>query len=124
MKEAQDRKEKLLVISQAADYLDVSIDTVRRWDRVGLLHAIRPTGKTRYFSLTELTSVKNDPPGAKAMGTIQPMRPAAWGVSNVWRIGTMVVRFGFFLLVLLTILFLLVPNETAKVLTTVFNLFR
>lgn len=109
-------KEKLLVISDAAEYLGVSIDTVRRWDRAGVLHAIRPHGKTRYFRLTELVSVKNDVPRAKAVGNTQQMSPM--------RIGTMFVRLGFFLLILLTILFLLIPNETAKILTTVFNTLR
>jgi excisionase family DNA binding protein len=109
-------KEKLLVISDAAEYLGVSIDTVRRWDRAGLLHAIRSSGKTRYFRLTELIAVKNHPPAAKAVGNRQQMSPR--------RIGTLVVRVVFFILTLLTILFLLVPNETAKLLTTVFNTLR
>jgi len=116
MKEAQDKKEKLLVISDAAKYLGVSIDTVRRWDRAGVLHAVRPDGKTRYFSLTQLVAVKNHVPRAKA--------PQVSHVSNVWRIGTMFVRFSLLLLTLLTISFLLVPNETAKILTTVFNTLR
>lgn len=124
MKEAQGTKEKLLVISEAAKYIGVSIDTVRRWDRRGILHAIRPTGKTRYFPLTELVSIKNDLPRVKAAGNIPQMRPHVSLVSNFWRMGTLVVRFGFIIFTLLTIAFLLVPNETAKILTTVLNVLR
>lgn len=49
---------KLIPISEAADFLGVSQDTIRRWDRRDILHAERPYGKTRYFSLEELEKVK------------------------------------------------------------------
>ena len=119
MKEAQDKKEKLLVISQAADYLGVSIDTVRRWDRRGLLHAIRPNGKTRYFPLSELASAKDGLP----RGSSRPIGMVR-GKGAIWHIGLILVRLGVLLFILLTVLFLLVPNETAKILTTVFNTLR
>ncbi|MBI3577191.1 MerR family DNA-binding transcriptional regulator [Candidatus Gottesmanbacteria bacterium] len=109
-------KEKLLVISDTADYLGVSIDTIRRWDRGGVLHAVRPDGKTRYFRLTELVAVKNQEPRAKA--------PQVSRASNVWGIGMVFVRVGFSIFIILTIAFLLIPNETAKILTTVFNTLR
>src|SRR3989344_2744958 len=48
----------LVSIRQAADLLDVSIDTVRRWDKNGKLHSQRPNGKNRYFSIKELEKIK------------------------------------------------------------------
>lgn len=124
MKEAQDKKEKVLVISQAAEYLGVSIDTVRRWDRIGLLHAIRAAGKTRYFSFLELVAVKNKVPLAKVTETIDQTKNYSSFVSKVLQRGIILLRFGFLIFILITILFLLVPNETAKILTTVFNTIR
>lgn len=50
--------ENLIRISEAANYLGVSIDTIRRWDRSGVLHSLRPDGKNRYFYLTELERIK------------------------------------------------------------------
>ncbi len=52
----------LLPISRAADILGVSIDTVRRWDKSGKLHSVRPDGKNRYFSLKELVRFKQTQP--------------------------------------------------------------
>ena len=49
---------KLIPISEAAIVLGVSIDTVRRWDKSGVLHSERPDGKNRYFSLNELEEYK------------------------------------------------------------------
>src|SRR3990167_3936056 len=44
----------LVGIGQAAAMLGVSIDTVRRWDKTGVLHSIRLDGKTRYFDVASL----------------------------------------------------------------------
>jgi len=49
---------KLIPISEAAKVLGVSIDTVRRWDKSGILHSERPDGKNRYFSQDELEKHK------------------------------------------------------------------
>src|SRR3989344_203627 len=51
-------KKKLVRISEAAEILGVSIDTVRRWDKKGKLHAERPNGKDRFFSIEELEQIK------------------------------------------------------------------
>ena len=56
------KQKKLISISEAAGMLDVSIDTIRRWDKSGLLHSERPDGKNRYFSLTELEKFKLNQP--------------------------------------------------------------
>src|SRR3989344_9008155 len=51
-------EKKLVPIGEACEILGVSIDTIRRWDKSGILHSSRPDGKTRYFSLDELEKVK------------------------------------------------------------------
>jgi excisionase family DNA binding protein len=52
----------IVSISEAAQILGVSLDTIRRWDKTGLLHSERPDGKNRYFSLDELKSYKLNQP--------------------------------------------------------------
>ncbi len=52
----------VVLISQAADILGVSIDTVRRWDKAGILDSSRPDGKNRHFSVEELERVKLEQP--------------------------------------------------------------
>lgn len=53
---------KIVSISEAAQILGVSLDTIRRWDKTGLLHSDRPDGKNRYFSLNELKAFKLNQP--------------------------------------------------------------
>lgn len=51
------RKDKnLLTIGEAAKFLGVSIDTLRRWDLKGKLRAIRSSGGHRYYSKEQLES--------------------------------------------------------------------
>lgn len=101
-------QQKLLVISEAAIYLGVSIDTVRRWDKAGLLHSTRPTGKARYFSVEELERIKNSPPGTP----IGPRMPqGAIPATSRLKPFSLVITLGKLALVLLTvftILFLLI----------------
>src|SRR3989344_465058 len=56
------KQKKLIPISEAAKTLGVSIDTVRRWDKTGILHSTRQGGKNRYFSPNELEKHKTDQP--------------------------------------------------------------
>jgi len=56
------KHKKLIPISEATKILGVSIDTVRRWDKSGVLHSERPDGKNRYFSLDELEKYKLSQP--------------------------------------------------------------
>lgn len=54
-------QEKLLGIGQAAAYLDVSVDTLRRWDASGKLTAIRKEGGThRYYRKRDLELFSSD----------------------------------------------------------------
>ncbi len=55
------RKDKnFLNISQAAEFLRVSIDTLRRWDQKGKLKALRSSGGHRYYSREQLESFVSD----------------------------------------------------------------
>ena len=58
MSDSLPKQKKLIPISEAAKVLCVSIDTVRRWDKSGVLHSERSDGKNRYFSLNELEKHK------------------------------------------------------------------
>lgn len=62
MSDSLPRQKKLIPVSEAAKILGVSIDTVRRWDKSGLLHSDRPDGKNRYFSLQELRVFQSSQP--------------------------------------------------------------
>lgn len=62
MSDSLPKQKKLIPISEAAKVLGVSIDTVRRWDKSGVLHSERPDGKNRYFSLNELKQHKLSQP--------------------------------------------------------------
>jgi excisionase family DNA binding protein len=55
------KKDKnLLSISEAAKFLGVSIDTLRRWDSKGKLNAVRSFGGHRYFFKQQLESFALD----------------------------------------------------------------
>lgn len=52
---------RLITIREAAEFLDVSIDTLRRWDKSGKLIAARkPNGTHRYYTKADLLMVSND----------------------------------------------------------------
>jgi DNA (cytosine-5)-methyltransferase 1 len=48
-----------LPISNAAEHLDVSVDTIRRWEKKGLIRSHRDALNHRAFSIDELARVKN-----------------------------------------------------------------
>lgn len=50
-------KEVLLSIGEAADYLGVSIDTLRRWEKKDKIIALRSPGGHRYFRQKDLDSL-------------------------------------------------------------------
>ncbi len=45
-------------IGEAAKFLGVSIDTIRRWDKAGKIQAIRIDGKNRHFDVEQLKALK------------------------------------------------------------------
>jgi excisionase family DNA binding protein len=54
-------EEKLLTIGQAAEYLGVSLNTLRRWDESGKLVAINKDGGThRYYREKDLEIFASD----------------------------------------------------------------
>lgn len=53
------KKNILVSISETAQFFGVSIDTIRRWDKEGILHSVRPTGKTRFFYRKDLEVLKS-----------------------------------------------------------------
>ena len=54
-------EEKLLTITQAAEFLGVSLDTLRRWDKSGKLMAIKKEGGThRYYREQDLEIFSSD----------------------------------------------------------------
>lgn len=54
-------EEKLFTIGQAAEYLGVSLNTLRRWDKSGKLVAIRKDGGThRYYKERDLEIFRSD----------------------------------------------------------------
>lgn len=62
MRKSLPSQKKLVPISEAANVLGVSIDTIRRWDKSGVLRSQRSDGKNRYFSLDELKKHKSSRP--------------------------------------------------------------
>jgi len=59
---ATDPSSDLLPIRQAAEFLHVSVDTVRRWEKEGTLKAQRSNGGHRLFSRQQLENFKNKRP--------------------------------------------------------------
>lgn len=54
-------RKELLTIREAAGFLDVSVDTLRRWDKIGKLVAIRKNGGThRYYQKEDLEMFSSD----------------------------------------------------------------
>lgn len=48
------KNKERLAIGEAAKYLGISVDTLRRWDASGKLRAARSPGKHRYYLLSDL----------------------------------------------------------------------
>jgi len=55
-----EKDKNLLSIKKAAKFLDVSIDTLRRWDSKGKLKAVRSYGGHRYYSKEQLEAFVSD----------------------------------------------------------------
>ena len=110
--------QKLIPISEAAKVLDVSIDTVRRYDKLGILHSTRPGGKIRYFDLEELKAVKSSKPIVARTDHFPVTKVNASKSGGLKRIGLLLVKILIILLTILTILFLLFPEQMARLLTS------
>lgn len=62
------KKPKYLTAGNAATTLGISIDTVRRWDKRGLIKSFRDERNARIFSLDEISRIKNKNRGNKKNG--------------------------------------------------------
>lgn len=64
----------LLKISDAAEKLQVSEDTIRRWDKKGLIKSTRSDKNYRLFSLDELQRVQNKINGSGALRSFKVLK--------------------------------------------------
>ena len=48
---------KLYTSKEAAEYLKISIHTMRKWYRIGLIKGIKPNNKNIYFEQKELDAI-------------------------------------------------------------------
>ena len=55
---------EVMTVTAAAKFLDVSADTIRRWNKLGLLKANRDRSGRRLFNLSEIERVRNKLNGA------------------------------------------------------------
>ena len=55
-------------IAEASDFLNVSFDTIRRWEKKGLVKAHRNSAGHRLFSLNEITKLKAKLAGGEGVG--------------------------------------------------------
>lgn len=58
-------KEKFITAGEASLKLGISIDTIRRWDKKGLIKSFRDTRNDRMFSLEEIKRIHNKTYGDK-----------------------------------------------------------
>jgi len=59
------KKEKFITAGEAALKLGISIDTIRRWDKKGLIKSFRDGRNDRMFSLEEILRIQNKTHGDK-----------------------------------------------------------
>lgn len=90
-------EEKRLTIGEAAKYLQVSVDTLRRWDASGKLRAVRSAGRHRYYSLPDLKRFRADLDAigeAWAASEQPPNIPEEYYCESSDRFGSRLNRFG------------------------------
>jgi DNA (cytosine-5)-methyltransferase 1 len=63
-----------MTVHDAASYLDVSADTIRRWAKKGLIKASRNDKNHRVFSREELTRAKNKYKSTKLEGNYKVLK--------------------------------------------------
>lgn len=119
MKKANQKNQKFMPIGKAAEFLNVSIDTVRRYDRLGVLHSTRPNGKTRYFNLEELKKVSSSKSSATAIPVhLSKVKSSTLKAIRLKKVSLLLVKILLLLLTILTILFLLSPETMARLFTS------
>lgn len=58
-------KAKFMTAGEAAQFLGISIDTIRRWDKKGLIKSFRDERNDRIFSIDEIKRIQNKTHGDK-----------------------------------------------------------
>lgn len=53
------KEKNVMTITEAATYLGVSCDTIRRWGKKGLLKPFRTPGNHRRYNKEDLDRIKN-----------------------------------------------------------------
>lgn len=59
------KKDDFITAGEAALQLGISIDTIRRWDKKGLIKSFRDEKNDRIFSLDEIKRIQNKTSGDK-----------------------------------------------------------
>lgn len=77
---AKIRKEsRWLTIGQAADYLGVSRDTLRRWEKRGKVKTVRSPTNRRYYTKEQLDQLIGKQTGVKRAG--EPLKLAGFALT-------------------------------------------
>lgn len=71
-----EKKPQWMAIGEAAKYLGVSRDTLRRWEKKGKIKAIRSPTNRRYYTQKQLDAVMS---GKKPAKSRQPSKKIAMG---------------------------------------------
>ncbi len=70
-------------LDEAAEMLEVSVDTIRLWAKKGLVKSRRTSGNHRRFDLEEIRRVKNRGSGANGSGAFKVLKAPANGLSVI-----------------------------------------
>ena len=76
---------KLFSVSQASEFLNISIDTLRRWDKKGKLVPVRTAGGSRRYHLNQLEAFKSTGGTSPDLSQMLTIKEAAqkFGVSAI-----------------------------------------
>jgi molybdopterin-binding protein len=75
--------ERLLRGSEAARALDISLDTLRRWDRTGRIKVVRDASNRRMVPMSEVERLRGDPPSVRTGAQLSARNRIAGVVKQV-----------------------------------------
>jgi len=98
-----DKTSQWMSIGQAAQYLGVSRDTLRRWEKVGKIKAFRSPTNRRYYTKKQLDELINQPSAPRKPGKKEARKP---------RLLKLIIFavIGFILAVIIVSALLILPN--------------
>lgn len=70
-----DKTSQWMSIGQAAKYLGVSRDTLRRWEKAGKIKAFRSPTNRRYYTKKQLYELINQPPTVEKRSEKEVRKP-------------------------------------------------